>query len=239
MDAYLLDWIMREPLRRQWFFEQSDGNCRLMAPFTSQLSETASMWGRSVAPFAEWVTRALWSSSAKLVRGPVPPTRLTQRIKREVKGAPPLPQPIRAPQRENLCRGCGNVVANGSVHCAKCAAGVSKERMLEISRKGRIASKSPQSRARIAATQRHQAAGRWNWQPSSKPDWLTDSVFETQIQPRLGSASLSQIASAIGVSLMYASDIRRGRRRPHPRHWQALARLVDMQATVLQGFARR
>src|SRR5215469_15146477 len=70
VDAYVLDWIMQEPLRRQWFFEQSDGNCRLMASFTAQLSETAPMWGRAVAPFAECVTRTLWSSSAKLVREP-------------------------------------------------------------------------------------------------------------------------------------------------------------------------
>ena len=67
VDAFLLDWIMREPLKRQWFFEMPDGNCRLTAPFTAHLSETAPMWGRAVAPFAEWVTRALWSSSAKLV----------------------------------------------------------------------------------------------------------------------------------------------------------------------------
>src|SRR5215470_6570647 len=74
-----------EPLKRQWFFEQSGGNCRLMAPFTDQLSETARVWGRAVAFFAECVTRELWSSSAKLVREPSPPTRLTQRRKQEVK----------------------------------------------------------------------------------------------------------------------------------------------------------
>ena len=50
VDAFLLDWIMREPLKREWFFEQSDGNCRLMANFAARLSETAPMWGRAVAP---------------------------------------------------------------------------------------------------------------------------------------------------------------------------------------------
>jgi hypothetical protein len=30
VDAYLLDWLTHEPLRREWFFEQRDGNCRLM-----------------------------------------------------------------------------------------------------------------------------------------------------------------------------------------------------------------
>jgi CRISPR-associated endonuclease Cas1 len=28
VDAYVLEWISREPIRREWFFEQGDGNCR-------------------------------------------------------------------------------------------------------------------------------------------------------------------------------------------------------------------
>ena len=32
VDSYLLDWIMRQPLKREWFFEQRDGNCRLDGP---------------------------------------------------------------------------------------------------------------------------------------------------------------------------------------------------------------
>ena len=72
VDAFLLDWIMKEPLKREWLFEQSDGNCRLMASFAARLSETAPMWGRAVAPIAEWVTRALWSSSARLARESAP-----------------------------------------------------------------------------------------------------------------------------------------------------------------------
>ena len=44
IDAYLLDWVRRQPFRREWFFEKSDGNCRLMAPFCLRLSETAQTW---------------------------------------------------------------------------------------------------------------------------------------------------------------------------------------------------
>jgi len=55
VDAYVLDWLTREPIRREWFFEQRDGNCRLMAPFAIRLAETAPTWGRAVAPIAEWV----------------------------------------------------------------------------------------------------------------------------------------------------------------------------------------
>jgi CRISPR-associated endonuclease Cas1 len=40
VDGYVLDWLNREPLKREWFFEQRDGNCRLMGPFAARLSET-------------------------------------------------------------------------------------------------------------------------------------------------------------------------------------------------------
>ena len=55
IDAWLLDWITREPLKREWFFEQRDGNCRLMGSFAARLSQTAPMWARAVAPLTEWV----------------------------------------------------------------------------------------------------------------------------------------------------------------------------------------
>jgi len=88
VDAFLLDWITREPLKRDWFFEQRDGTCRLMSTLAIELSQTARMWGRAVAPFAEWVARTLWSNSRKPGDQVAPPTRLTQRHKREAKGAP-------------------------------------------------------------------------------------------------------------------------------------------------------
>src|SRR6185437_325819 len=33
IDAHVLDWIRRGPLRREWFFEERNGNCRLMGSF--------------------------------------------------------------------------------------------------------------------------------------------------------------------------------------------------------------
>src|SRR5207253_7618510 len=76
VDAFVLDWITREPLRREWFFEQRDGNCRLMGQFAVRLSETAPSWGRAVAPLAEWVSRTLWLTIPRLIRQNSPATRL-------------------------------------------------------------------------------------------------------------------------------------------------------------------
>jgi len=97
VDAFLLDWISRGPLRREWFFEQRDGNCRLMGTFAARLSETAPSWARAIAPIAEWVARTLSTT----ISGPAgrhgPATRLTQRHKREAKGSGPLPRPNLSP----------------------------------------------------------------------------------------------------------------------------------------------
>jgi hypothetical protein len=225
VDAFLLDWIMREPLKRQWFFEQSDGTCRLMASFTARLSETMPMWARAVAPFAEWVARALWSSSAKLVRESVPPTRLTQRTKREVKGAPSSPQPVRVPKRDNLCSECGKTIRPGSSKCASCAVGDATDNMLDAARIGRQTANDPEAQLKRANTQRRNALEQHAWKPSDQPPWLTLEMFTEKIQPLLAKASMSAIRSSIGVSNWYASKIRQGY-RPHPRHWKALAKLA-------------
>ena len=226
VDAYLLDWITRQPLRREWFSEQGDGNCRLTASLAARLSETCSTWRRAVAPTAEWFARAIWST----IRRPDTPlaTRLTQSNKREAKGKT-IPAPHPAPRPQNSCLGCGKDVGAESTYCGGCALDVSRKNMVEIAKQGRIASRSAESRARLATTQRRQAIARWSWNPASQPDWLTEDFYKNQIQPKLVNCSLSQIASALGVSILYASDIRRGRRKPHPRHWKTLAKLAGIQ----------
>jgi len=62
--------------------------------------------------------------------------------------------------------------------------------------------------------------------PASLPAWLNNQAYIEQIQPRLAGISASVLASALGVSLPYAVDIRSGRRLPHPRHWAKLAQLA-------------
>jgi CRISPR associated protein Cas1 len=232
VDSYVLDWITRYPLRREWFFEEANGNARLMATLAIKLSETASTWRRAAAPVAESVARAFWST----IRKPDAPlaTRLTQTNKREARGkagkAISLPAP--APRPENVCLGCGKAVAKLSTHCAGCAVAVSTERMLEVARRGRVASKSPESRARVAATQRRHAAARCKWLPSSQPNWLTEEIYTTKIKPLLARSPNSEIARTLDVSIPYAASIRVGRRRPHPRHWKALAEMVGVSADV-------
>jgi CRISPR-associated endonuclease Cas1 len=224
VDSYLLDWITRQPLSREWFLEQRDGNCRLLESFAARLSLTAPTWGRAVAPYAEWVARAFWST----IRKPDTPfaTRLTQANKREAKGHPSAPPAKPAPQPESDCRVCGKSISIGKKYCSDCDVTTARERIVEVGKVGRIASQAPGPKARRAQTQRRHALARSAWQPSSLPSWLTEEVYDSKIQPLLAGVANPVIMSALGVSVTYAVAIRAGRRRPHPRHWEALAKLV-------------
>jgi len=227
VDAFLLDWITREPLRRSWFFEQRDGNCRLMSSLAIDLSQTARMWGRAVAPTAEWVASTLWSNSRKPTDKIAPPTRLTQRYKREAKGAPSFSVVERAPHHQRLCHGCGKAIQPEHTHCGRCAIEGATQRLTDAARAGREASRSPEARAKHRATRRRHALACAAWDPSSQPAWLTSEVFSQQVQPLLAKVQASAIRSRIGISRWYAGKIQQGY-RPHPRHWQALAQLVGI-----------
>lgn len=170
------------------------------------------------------VARELWSTTRKRTHRDLPPTRLTKNSKRQ-RGRQAISL-VAAPAPESLCSGCGKIVSKGSTHCSLCVVEVSRERMLEVARQGRIASKSPESRERVAETQRRQALAWRRWEASSKPEWLTGELYNDKIKPLLLQSSISQIATALKVSIPYAANIRLGRRQPHPRHWLALAELV-------------
>jgi CRISPR-associated endonuclease Cas1 len=228
VDSYLLDWITRQPLSREWFIEQRDGNCRLLGMFAARLCQTAPSWGRAVAPYAEWVARAFWSTIGR----PDTPiaTRLTQGNKRKAKGHPSVTPAKPAPQPESVCHVCGKSISLGRIYCSECDATSARERIVEIAKIGRVASHAPGPKARRAETQRRHALAKSAWQPSSMPAWLNEETYRNKIQPLLAGIANPIIMSALGISVSYAVAIRTGRRRPHPRHWHTLAKLTGFAA---------
>jgi CRISPR-associated endonuclease Cas1 len=228
VEGWLLDWITREPLKREWFFEEPNGTCRLMAPLAIRLAETAPMWARAVAPVAEWVARHLWSRQRKSTYEALPPTRLTQRHKREAKGSSPQASLERAPQNQSVCHGCGKDIQYGRSHCARCAVPVQTERIIQAARMARDSAHSLEARTKRADTVRQRRKEQAAWAKSSQPGWLTEKFYVEKIRPALASVSNSTIASLLGVSRCHASQIRSGKRNAHPRHWLGLARLVDL-----------
>jgi len=233
VDAYLVDWITRQPLKGEWFFEQRDGNCRLMGPFAVRLSETANIWRRAVAPVAEWAAKQVWSTTQKRTQGHRAPTHLTQAHRREAKGAPVerMVQPV--PRTENLCPGCGQRIQDRSASCARCAVGDATKNMLNAARTGRRTANGPEAQGKRANTALKNALAQHSWKPADNPAWLSEKFYSENIQPLLATMSASAIARSISVSRWYAGRVREGY-RPHPRHWQDLAELVGVsEATLL------
>jgi hypothetical protein len=107
----------------------------------------------------------------------------------------------------------------------------SPEKMAQVSLLAHATPKSRKTKARISKIlSDHAIANTW-WEQSSLPNWLTEQCYVEQIQPLLKGKKVREVAEAMQVSKPYAAFIRSGRRRPHPRHWQALAHLAGVGDT--------
>jgi CRISPR-associated endonuclease Cas1 len=225
VDAYVLDRILKQPLKRNWFFEERNGNCRLMADLASQLAETASTWARLVAPLAEWAVKEIASTTS--TRRPAPATRLTQNRKRALTGGAFIPSPKNSVRLQNMCSNCGNEIRNGIEQCRFCALEVSTQRLTKIASEGRVVSRSSNAQAKRSGTQIANQTSIREWSTLDKPSWLTAEFYAVNIRPLILTLSSTLIKRQLGCSRGYAGEIRKGR-VPHPRHWLTLAKLTGV-----------
>ena len=115
-------------------------------------------------------------------------------------------------------------------YCPSCAVTVSTEGLIKGAQKGRLASHNQEAQANRSEKGRLNTTARWAWQSSTHPKWLTEQSYQKEIQPRLAGVTVRVLASALAVSLPYASNIRSGKRYPHPRHWPTLAKLAGIES---------
>jgi hypothetical protein len=67
IDAYVLDWITRAPLKRVVVFRTAQRNLSPDGTVALQLTETTWTWGREVAPYAEWFAHVLCSTTSMTI----------------------------------------------------------------------------------------------------------------------------------------------------------------------------
>jgi hypothetical protein len=75
-----------------------------------------------------------------------------------------------------------------------------------------------------AIAEAHQRNRSWSREHLGQRD---EAWFKREIAPRLDGFSLGEIGKATGLSLAACSRIRAGARVPHPRHWEALRKLIE------------
>jgi hypothetical protein len=88
-------------------------------------------------------------------------------------------------------------------------------------RTGRDPSHGNDAAVRRATTNIERKAAMREWE--ERHGKLVDlSAFGREILPSIQGVPLSQLQRATGLSLRYVSQIRRGEKTPHPRHWLAI-----------------
>jgi CRISPR-associated endonuclease Cas1 len=240
VDAFLLDLLQSRVFAKSDFTETRQGVCRVLAPLTHVLAETAPTWARAIAPVVERVAQALMKDADHAPRTRAfLPTPLTQAhrsagrdgLRHHSRAAAP------APAMPPACRNCGVLLDRADrIFCDDCL----PERYSESRREAMEAGREALARSRNqgqdpahggdAARTRGEKVGRHNrerarWQSASPVDG-DPRLFRREILPRLRRVPLSRIARVVGVSEGYASFIRRGLRTPHPRHWEGLKGLT-------------
>jgi len=226
IDAFVLDWVLREPLRKSDFWEDRNGQCSLSTALAVKLCETSDTWRRLINPWAEWLSLKLHESTISARSHPSPnvvrpATRLTQSHRRAAKGSVVPAVAILKP--EHVCSGCGKKISNRENRCLKCSAPVTRKNFTV----GRKAALKPDALAKRAATQHERQEANRNWNPADLPSWLTRDAYKDRILPALASVTPTQICRALHVSWPYAKAIQNGH-IPNPRHWENLARLVGI-----------
>jgi hypothetical protein len=86
--------------------------------------------------------------------------------------------------------------------------------MIEIAKRGRIASRSAEAKAKESAAQEQHHAARRAWVPSSLPTWLTQEFYRDKIMPRVAQLTVPQIAETLNVSEPYAARVSQVATRP-------------------------
>jgi len=233
VDAYALSLLRSRVFRADDFYETRRGGCRILPPLTHALAETTIEWARLLGPVVEHVTRVLADTpGSRIDHVPTPLTRqnhsvaVAPRRRRPGRLAPAVPKPLPA------CTRCGGELPHRRRSlCVPCEAEFRQEQRegerssspVEVMRErnGSDPSHSREAAVRRAASNVGRKAAVREWE--ERHGKLVDlSAFAREILPLIQSVPLSGLQRATGLSLRYVSQIRRGEKTPHPRHWDAL-----------------
>ncbi len=237
VDDHVLTLLRSRNFHASHFSETRTGACTIRSPLTEELAETLVTWRRVVAPTAEQLTRQLAEPASRKGRPlPTPLTRANHIASREPvrKRIPPM-----APLPPRNCKRCGEALSNRRrTYCDVCLPIFRLEQLeprpaREVSERGLSVTPDPthggEAARRRGATNvlRKLEVRAWDERYGKLVEL---GAFDREILPQIQNVSLSVLSRATGLSIRYVSQIRRGEKRPHPRHWDALMQVaVDVK----------
>jgi hypothetical protein len=240
VDAYVLDLLEGHVFRARDFFETRQGVCRILAPLTHHLAVTAPRWRRAAGPVVETIARTLLAPTPKR-SVPTPLTEANRSAARESARKGSRRQRQTAARLPGACRSCGTTVDDRERrYCDACLPGALAEHTATFAQAGPAAladmraagtdpTQTPEARARLSESMSRRGlnVAAWDRDNGERPD---PEAFRREILPGLQGVPLARIVVRTGLSIRYASLIRRGEKVPHPIHWEAL-RVIAEAAT--------
>jgi hypothetical protein len=225
VDRWVLEYLAQHGFDQHAFKEGGDGRVLLDRSIKKELSDTAPLWQRLAIPVAETVAQMFLDvplaadfAGARRKLQPVKVTRAT---------APTQPK-----IETRTCRICGAPTRFRRATCfrehanelrtASLLTANARARMAQLRAEGKDPSTTPEVLAKrsLLSTRNRLAEVAWTDDGGDYSDerW-------SEIVPGLHLVRVGEIMVACGVSKSYASLVRNGKRKPHPRHWNALITL--------------
>lgn len=242
VDNHVLTLLEHRTFSARDFFETREGVCRLMPPLAKPLGEMGPNLARVTAPVVEQVAQRLAEKQGTIAMPLKVPTLLSQANRSAVRDAVRTAEKRSAREPKltapNACGECEIVLKDTRRHyCDEClpkreaqqAATFSeagRRKLAELRAAGRDPSHTREARKQRGAknSQRMKEEKAWEAEHGSRAD---PEVFVHEILPKLQGVSLRVMATATGLSEQYCSQIRRGLKVPHHRHWSSLKCLIS------------
>jgi hypothetical protein len=233
-DRYVHSLVRDRVFRTSDFYETQRGNCRLLAPLTHELGETLPAWRKLIAPVADRVAALLLQREPTIGKLPTPLTEANRRADRAHRHNRTQSQSeARSPRPERRCKRCGGELPNRArVYCDDCLPHYQRDLYEAFATSGRatVAEQRAQGvdpshvgdaggKRGAAVSRRRRELREWE---TAHPGTIADpDVFAREVLPAIRALPLSELVRATGLTPGYVSQVRRGEKVPHPKHWEA------------------
>jgi len=228
-DAFVLDLLRSRTFSRREFGELASGQVRLSSSLAKPLAETT-------LPMLEASAQPVVADVVAILSGSVGSSPRIRSRKAPVKRGAVQVRPMRESKRvrvHSACRICGLILQHPHRQvCDECLSEVDRERTDRLSRAGKATLAAMRASAQDPA---HSAAARRQRAETSRATssamraWERDhrrpdpEIYEREILPRIQEMTVPQLMKITGLSQFHCWKVRKGERRLHARHWDAIS----------------